>query len=206
MAEFDNIEDYITDLKQKLAQNDGCGNTHYNLGVAYLSKREFMLAETSFLSAISNSPRMAEGYVQLGGICMHRGDLVGCLNYNKEASQIRPFFAVPWGNIGFVQMQQGETEKAMKSLKRALKYDPKFVQALATMGSAYLAAADIEEALKVLNKAVTIQENFGPAWNNLALCYAETAEWAKAKDCIERAEKSGFVVSDELKAEIAENI
>ncbi len=45
---------------------------------------------------------MAEAYVQLGGIAMQRGDLEGCLRYNITATQQRPFFAVPWGNIGYV--------------------------------------------------------------------------------------------------------
>ena len=54
--QFDNIEDYIADLKAKLAVNRECGNTLYNLGVAYLSKRDFMEAERCFREAVANSP------------------------------------------------------------------------------------------------------------------------------------------------------
>ena len=111
MDHFDNVDEYIDDLKGKLKGNPGCGNTHYNLGVAYLSRRDFAEAEREFLEAVSNSPRMAEGYVQLGGIALQHGDMEGCMNYNLQAIKERPFFAVPWGNIGFVQLQMGETDQ-----------------------------------------------------------------------------------------------
>lgn len=206
MQKFDNIEDYIADLKSKLSKNEGCGNTWYNLGVAYLSKREFMDAERAFLSSVSHSPKLAEGYVQLGGIALQRGDLDGCLNYNIQATKERPFFSVPWGNIGYVMMEKGEFDKAISSFKRALKYDPNFVQALATMGSAYIAIDDIEEAEKVLDKAISIQPMFGPAWNNLAIIYASREEWAKADEAVKKAEESHFDVKEDLKKQIADNL
>ena len=97
MEHFDNIDDYIADLKTKLEANPTCGNTHYNLGVAYLARRDFMEAEREFLEAVAHSPRMAEGYVQLGGIALQRDDLEGCLNYNVQATQQRPFFLCSLG-------------------------------------------------------------------------------------------------------------
>jgi len=80
MEHFDNLDDYIADLKGKLQDNPQCGNSHYNLGVAYLSRRDFVEAEQEFLEAVANSPKMAEAYVQLGGIAMQSGDLESCLN------------------------------------------------------------------------------------------------------------------------------
>ncbi len=202
MERFDNIDDYIDDLKGKLKINPTCSNTLYNIGVAYLSRRDFMEAERSFLDAIANSPRMAEAYVQLGGIAMQSGDLDSCLSYNVQATQQRPFFAVPWGNIGFVKLQQGDTDSAHKALKKALKLDPEFVQAQATMSSLYIAIADYEEADKLLKKILDKQPNFGPAWNNKAIVDVHNKQWADAKTCIAKAEEFGFDVSEELKKEI----
>ena len=67
---------------------------------------------------------------------MHNGDLDACLAWNEKASQARPLFAVPYGNIGFVHLQRGEILKAEKALRRAVSLDPNFVQALATLASA----------------------------------------------------------------------
>lgn len=204
--QFDNIDDYIADLKSKLAVNRECGNTLYNLGVAYLTKRDFMEAERCFREAVANSPKLAEAYVQLGGIAMQRGDLKTCLTYNVQATQQRPFFAVPWGNIGFCQLQLGETDKAIQSLKRAIKYDNNFVQALATLGSAYFTEGDLEEAAKSLEQAVGIEPMFGPAWNNLALVFAEKGEWTRVKDCVEKAQASGYEVPEAFLKELADNL
>lgn len=204
--EYANVDEYIADLKAGLAKNEKCGNTQYNLGVAYLSKREFHEAERYFRDAVENSPKMAEANVQLGGIAMQRGDIQGCMNYNVLATQQRPFFAVPWGNIGFCQLQLGETDKAIGSLKRALKYDKGFVQAMATLGSAHITNGDYDEALPVLEKAVTLQPTFGPAWNNLALVHAEKGGWAKAKECLTKAAESGYEVPEDLLKEVDANL
>ena len=74
---YENLDEYIADLRAALSQNDGCANHHYNLGVALLSKGDFVAAEESFLAAVRNSSHLAEAYVQLGGICLQRGDLEG---------------------------------------------------------------------------------------------------------------------------------
>ena len=100
---YENLDEYIADLRAALSQNDGCANHHYNLGVALLSKGDFVAAEESFLAAVRNSSHLAEAYVQLGGICLQRGDLEGCLRYYEEAANCRAKFPVPWSTIGFVQ-------------------------------------------------------------------------------------------------------
>lgn len=202
MEQFENIDDYIADLKGKLEKNATCGNTHYNLGVAYLSRRDFAEAEREFLEAVSNSPKMAEGYVQLGGIAMQRGDMEGCLNYNIQATKERPFFAVPWGNIGFVLLQQGDLDNAHKALKKALKLDHDFIQAQATMSSLLISTGEYEEADKILKKILDKIPNFGPAWNNKAIIDAHYENWDDAKKCIAKAVEFGFDVPEEFLKEI----
>lgn len=108
---YENLDEYIADLRAALSQNDGCANHHYNLGVALLSKGDFVAAEESFLAAVRNSSHLAEAYVQLGGICLQRGDLEGCLRYNEEAANCRAKFPVPWSNIGFVQFAARRARK-----------------------------------------------------------------------------------------------
>ena len=39
---YENLDEYIADLRAALSQNDGCANHHYNLGVALLSKVDFV--------------------------------------------------------------------------------------------------------------------------------------------------------------------
>ena len=57
---YDNIDEYISDLKKEIAANDKCANHYYNLGMAFLHKRDFVAAEEAFLDALRNSPHLAE--------------------------------------------------------------------------------------------------------------------------------------------------
>jgi tetratricopeptide (TPR) repeat protein len=196
------LEAHIEELREKLAKNPKCGMTQYNLGVALLSIGDWIEAEVCFRDAVTHSPTLSEAYVQLGGIAMHRGDLEGCLNYNRLASQARPMFATPFGNIGFVYLQQGNVKEAAKALERAVKLDPNFVQALATLGSVYLTEGDAERCLDVCKRALAIAPQFGPAYNQMGIAYLELGDKAKAVECIDKAIETGLEIHPQLLAEI----
>ena len=107
MALAKNAEEYIAKQRQALAMNPECGTTRYNLAVALLGQKKYDEAENELKEALDNSPTLAEAYVQLGGICLHRNDLDGCLAYNEKAVQARAGFSIGYGNIGFVHLQKG---------------------------------------------------------------------------------------------------
>ena len=133
---YTDIHEYIHDLQEAIEKDPKCAIHHYNLGVAMLSLGDYTEAEDCFLNAIRHSAHMAEAYVQLGGLCLRRGDLDGCMQYNKEAAECRAKFPVAWSNIGFVHLQRGEVDEAISALHKALTWDPKYLQARATFASA----------------------------------------------------------------------
>lgn len=200
---YDSLDEYIVDLKAEIAQSENCANHYYQLGMAFLAKQSYADAEEAFLSSVRLSPRLAEGFVQLGGLCLMRDDLDGCLRYNEEAANIRAKYPVPHANIGFVHLQRGDVEKAKISINKALKWDPNFVQARATLASALFMEGNydgsIEESMKVIQK----EPAFGPAWNNLALAYFEKEEYAKATHAVAEAKKSGYDVPQGFLDELA---
>ena len=203
-ARYDDLDEYIADLKAEIADNEQCANHYYNLGLALLTKRDFIAAEEAFLNAVRNSPHLAEAYVQLGGICLERGDLDGCLRYNEEASNCRAKFPVPWSNIAFVHLQRGEPDKAITALNKAHKWDPNFVQAQNALATAYFMKGDSEACETQCLSIIKKEPAFAPAWNNLALAYFDRGEFAKAKEAADKAQELGFEVSEgfleELKA------
>ncbi len=201
-AHYDDLDEYITDLRAEISRGGNCAIHQYNLGVAMLTKRDFVAAEAAFLDALRTSPHLAEAYVQLGGICLQRGDLDGCLRYNEEAAQCRAKFPAPWANIGFVHMQRGEPEKAVAALKKALKWDPRFIQAMASLASAYIMLGDYESSIAVSEEAIRLEPNFGPALNNLALAWLEKGDGKKALAYAERAQASGYEVAPEFLQEL----
>ncbi len=195
---YDDIDEYIADLKAEIEKNEQCANHHYNLGLALLTKRDFVGAEDCFLAAVRHSPRLAEAFVQLGGICLERGDLDGCLRYNEEAANCRAKFPVPWGNIGFVHLQRGEPEKAISALKKAIKWEPNFIQAHNALATAYFMQGDYEGSEQACNEVIRREPGFAPAWNNLALALFEQGEFDRSVEAADKALAAGFEVRPEF--------
>ena len=155
-----------------------------------------MGAEEALLNAVRNSPHLAEAYVQLGGICLERGDLEGCLRYNEEAAQCRAKFPVPWSNIAFVHLQRGEPDKAITALKKALKWDPDFVQAKNALTTAYYMQGDFEACEKLCKEILDKEPGFAPAWNNMALAQFDLGKYAEARQSADKAAELGFEVPE----------
>ena len=200
---YDDIDEYIRDLQAEISRNDQCANHYYNLGVALLSKGDFVEAESAFLDAVRNSPHLEEAYIQLGGICMQRGDLDCCLRYNHEAANCRAKFAVPWSNIGFVHLQRGEADEAVKALEKALRWEPEFVQARSTLASALFMKGDYDGCIEQCNAVLRKQPSFGPAWNNLSLAHFEKGEFARAVECADKALEAGYDVPEAYLKDLA---
>ncbi|MCQ2444661.1 MAG: tetratricopeptide repeat protein [Mailhella sp.] len=199
---YTDINEYIHDLQEEIAKDPKCAIHHYNLGVAMLSLGDFTEAEECFLNAVRQSPHLAEAFIQLGGLCQRRGDLEGCLQYNKEAAEARAKFPEPWNNIGFVYLQQGEIDKAIGALQKALTWNPRFVQARSNLASALFQKGEYEKCIETCNMVIREYPDFAPAWNNLSLAAFELGDLEKAYDAALKAYEFGFDVADEYWKEL----
>jgi len=200
-----NVEEYIARQRAAIAANPECGTSHYNLAVALLGQKKYNEAEKALVEAVNCSPTLAEAYVQLGGICLQRGDLEGCLNYNRQAVKSRAVFAEGWGNIGFVELQKGNIDEAIHALKKAITYNSRFVQAYATLANAYLISGLLDESIQANLKALDIESDFPVVHNNLAICYLEQENYDKAIEHCDRAVKLGYPVDPKIIREIDEH-
>ena len=203
---FKDVHEHITELRGALAGNPECGMTHYNLAVALMGLQQFEEAEGELLLAIECSPSLAEGYAQMGGLCLRRGDLDGCLDWNQRAVRARPGFSEGWGNIGFVHLQRGNLDEAIEALEKATHFNFRFTQALTTLGNAYLMAGRIQDSIDANLKAIELQPNFAVAHNNLAIAYLELGEFAKAAAHMSRATANGYAVADRIRQEITDGL
>lgn len=204
MAEIKTLEKYILQQRAALASNPDCGTTHYNLGVALLSQKKIKEAEKAFFDAIDCSPGLAEAYVQLGGICLQRGDLDGCLDFNSRAVKARPGFSEGHGNIGFVHLQKGNIDEAIAALERATAFNFRFIQALTTLANAYLMKGRVEDSITSNLKALEIEPDFPVAHNNLAIAYLEKGDYELAGKHCDQAVSLGYGVAEEIRREIEE--
>jgi tetratricopeptide (TPR) repeat protein len=196
------VDEYIAIQRGAIAQNPECGNSHYNLAVALIGLKKLDEAEEELHTAVDCSPTLAEAYVQLGGICMQRGDMEGALYYNKMAVKSRAGFAPGYANIGFLLLQEGDVDEAIKNLQKAIVYNSKFVQAFTTLGNAYLMKGLVDESIEANKKAIEIQPDFPVPYYNLGLGYLEKGNMEKAVENIEKAKSMGYEVPAEITEEI----
>jgi len=202
MQQAKNAKEYIAQQRTALASNPDCGATHYNLAVALLGIKEYEEAENELQAAIDCSPNLAEAFVQLGGLCLQRGDLDGCLEYNKHATKVRAGFSEGLANIGFVHLQMGNVDDAITSLQKAIVYNSKFVQAYATLANAYLMKGLIKESIITNLKALELEPTFPIAHNNLAIAYLENEEYDLAVKHCDKAIDLGYEVAPEILKQI----
>ena len=198
-----NVNEYIQKQRMAVAQNPECGTSHYNLAIGLLGLKQYEEAEKELLAAIDCSPTLAEAYVQIGGICLAKGDLDGCLDWNKRAVHARAGFSEGWGNIGFVHLQKGEVEEAIYALEKAVRWNPKFIQALASLANAYLAQGDVEKSIETGCRVLDLEPDFAVAHNNLAVAYLENGQVEEAAQHAKKAESLGYPVAPEIKKELA---
>lgn len=203
---YESLDEYIADLQAEIAGSENCANHYYQLGMAMLAKSDYAEAEDAFLNCVRLAPRLVEGLVQLGGICLNKGDYEGCLRYNEEASNMRAKYPIPQANIGFCHLQLGDIRKAKTALNKALKWDSSFLQARTTLASAYFMEEDYDASIAECNKVISQEPAFGPAWNNLALAYFEKGEFQKANEAVIKAQESGYEVPAPFVAEVKAKI
>ena len=197
-----NIEDYIARQRAAIAANPDCGTSHYNLGIALLGQKKYDEAENEFHLATDCSPSLAEAYVQLGGICLQRGDLDGCLAFNQQAVRSRAGFAEGYGNLGFVHLQKGNVDEAIAALRKAIAYNARFLQAYATLANAYLVKGLVKESIETNRKVLELEPRFAVAHNNLAIAYLENEDYLLAVEHCDKALDLGYEVPSEIRREI----
>ncbi len=202
MEKAKNVDEYIAAQKAALQGNPGCGTNRYNLAVALMGKKKFEEAEKELIEALESSPNLAEAYVQLGGICLQRGDIDGCLAYNQQSIKVRAGFAEGHGNIGFIQLQKGNIDEAITALQKAITYNSNFLQAYTTLANAYLMKGLIDESIEANLKALRIEPMFSVAHNNLSIGYLEKGEYSKAIEHCDKAVELGFEVAPQILEEI----
>jgi tetratricopeptide (TPR) repeat protein len=202
MAIAKNADEYIEHQRAAIASNPECGTSHYNLAVGLLGQKNYEEAEKELFLAIECSPTLAEAYVQLGGLCLQRGDLDGCFDFNQRAVKVRPGFSEGHSNMGFVHLQKGNIDEAITSLERAVAFNFRFVQAFATLGNAYLMKGRLDDSIKTSLKALELEPTFAVVHNNLAIAYLEKGEYVKAVEHCDKALENGYNVADEILKEM----
>lgn len=172
---------------------------HYHLGQVYMATRRYPAAVRAYLGCrdafvISNRQR------SLGDLQAQRG-----LDDQIQALQDQET-ALGSGSGNVLSGGKFELDRQIADL-RALQRQSKSVSAIPAwisfaLGSAYFRSGAIADAEREYVEALEVAPDIGEIHNNLAVVYLQTGRYAQAESEIVAAEKSGFKVNPQLKADL----
>jgi tetratricopeptide (TPR) repeat protein len=172
---------------------------HYHLGQVYMATRRYPAAVRAYLGcrdAFVTSNRQRA----LGDLQAQRG-----LDDQIQALQDQET-ALGTGSGNVLSGGKFELDRRIADL-RALQRQSKSVSAIPAwisfaLGSAYYRSGAIADAEREYVEALKVDPDIGEIHNNLAVVYLETGRYAQAEAEISDAEKHGFRVNPQLKADL----
>jgi tetratricopeptide (TPR) repeat protein len=174
---------------------------HYGLGQAYMNLRRYASAVRAFSGCRDAYQRLA-GLAQSDSVAVDR-------QRDEEIYELR--LAVRQVQSGQLKvMQPGnivlKLESRIRDLERMKQRSvdpmrPPAEVALA-LGSAHFRNGDLIDAEREWKAAVDTNSRLGEAHNNLAVLYMMGGRKKDAEDAIKAAERSGFRVNPNLKADV----
>jgi tetratricopeptide (TPR) repeat protein len=183
------------DAKYKLA--------YYGLGRAYMSLKRFVEAAAAY-------ERCRDLYLQDGSDkfrSQQEADRIRQDDLDQLKAAISTLTAGKPSTTTSTQVRllQNQAQRIQNKRDSLSTIDiasaaPPFVSL--ALGSAYFREARFPEAEKAFKDTLNVDPKFGEAWNNLAALYLFTNRIGEADRAVTSAEKVGFTVSPDMKADI----
>jgi len=116
------IEAYNRALDNLLYMNPQ--EAHLNLGVAYLSLKEYQKAQAHLEEAIRIVPTFVPAYNSLGKAYEGLGQYDKARRAYEKALELNPEYADAYLNLGKLLYRSGERQKAIESFDRVIRLEP----------------------------------------------------------------------------------
>ncbi|MBZ0266310.1 tetratricopeptide repeat protein [bacterium] len=132
----------------------------YNLGVHYMTIKEWEKARDTFLKALELSPDLLQALVNLGGVYFHLNEYKKAEKFNRKALEINPDFIHARSNLAMSLMSQGNFKETISQLEQVLKMEPKHPIALVSMSRAHAALGNEEKMKEYQERAKEVGVKF----------------------------------------------
>jgi tetratricopeptide (TPR) repeat protein len=203
---------------------------HYRQGMQLMAREQFGPASEQFTSAIGKNPLFTLAHYQLGQAYMALQRYASAIKAYQDCIEAdRALFSLTQGNQVAADKQRDDTIRELRESREALvragkglqalrvenqlreledkrtSLNTKFVpsgEALLALGSAHFRNGDHEAAFVQWKAAIEVNPKLGEAHNNLAVIHMMNGRKAEAEAAVKNAEKAGFKVNPQLKADI----
>lgn len=178
---------------------------HYQLGQAYMNLRRYASAAKAYRDSIE---AMRELHA-LQQTDQFRADKLreDEKQEMRESIRVMEQLAAKHPNQGYA-LKVTQAEQHLRDLEsRSSSVGSPFrppAEALLALGSAYFRNGDREAAEANWKAAVDVNSRYGEAHNNLAVIYMQTDRFEQALTELALAEKNGFKVNPQFKADLKE--
>jgi tetratricopeptide (TPR) repeat protein len=203
---------------------------HFRAGQELMSAEKFERAAEEFSKAIASDPLMSLAYYQMGQAHMNMRRYASAIRAYKECLEAeRQLYTLKQTNRFEVEKQREDEMRELKSILdnqksgarvptmlaleqrlRDLESQRSVVggafrppaEALLALGSAYFRSGDRDAAEREWQAAIEANPKLGEAHNNIAVIYMQTDRLDQALEEVTLAEKAGFKVNPQFKADL----
>ena len=204
----------------------------FRAGQELMSAEKFERAADEFNKAIESDPLMSLAYYQLGQANMNMRRYASAIKAYKDCMEVeRQLFSLKQTNRFEVEKQREDEMRELRSILDRNKGRADTLLALETrlrdlenqrsvtggafqspppvllaLGSAYFRNGDRDAAEVQWLAAIDANPKLGEAHNNIAVIYMQTDRLDKALEEVTLAEKAGFKVNPQFKADLKDKI
>ncbi len=132
-------------------------------------------------------PTHAEALHLRAVIAHQTGDLIGAIDYLKQAIAAKGNVPLFHSNLCEMCRQAGRLEEAVAAGTRAIKLHPNFPQALNNLGIVHFDREEFRTAERYYRSALALDPNFPEAHNNLANALRAQHKFDQSIPCYEKA-------------------
>ena len=138
---------------------EGDAAIHYNLGQAYVSKRQLDKAHHAYAQSVTQDSTYWQAWVNLGSVTALQGNMPIADQIFRRVTQARPGQPEVWVNLAHSSMALGKIEAAVQAYEQALILDPYLPRIYAELLQVHIRRGALEQAQELLDKALAHYPN-----------------------------------------------
>lgn len=144
---------------------------HYNLGLAYYYKGDFLEAEAEFKKVLKIDPEFPKVFETLGEILIKRGAYEEAIEYLQRGIKKEPYNHMLYYLLAISHWNLRNLTEAKEAIETAIDLEPGKAILWETFGELLLDLGEIDEAEKYFNRAIGLDRNLVDSFINLGLIY-----------------------------------
>jgi len=158
-----------------------------NLGILFLSVKDYDRAAEYLEKAIEINPYMARSYINLGTVYTFKEMPDKAMKYYKKGLELNPHMAEALCNLGGLYSDKGDGKNAVECYEKALEINPHLGQARCDLADIYANSGLMHKAAVAYKEALRLNPGMGRPYYGLALISLKAGRREEAIDHLEQA-------------------